>query len=260
MEKKRILGLVVIAVTLALLGGGVGYATLRSPGRAALSSPSGGAGVPLPSPTPTISLPAVDTRASIDAELTNDAPALKAAIAAVEADNVDSMFGFMTWKQFPCTAESAKGGIAPKCTVLGLAEGAMVPMFHYEFHADSYFTEQQMLTNLKALLDGRSPALALVARRADGTGRISFTVRDLDNDGLRGIDFAVDFASSTPLLSYTERFVSSTPLDTLRQDEYMRGLPAAQVLYASPALLKWEQEKTQAQDNPRPGPGVTPAP
>ena len=250
----------VVTVAVLLSGGAAAYAVLADSGSGAASSPGGVAGIVLPPPTPTVSLPPVNTRANIDAELASDAPALKAAIAAIEADNVDAMFGLMTWKQFACTAESAKGGIAPKCTELGLAEGAMVPMFHYELLAYSYFTQAQMRTELAPLLDGQSPALGLVARRPDGTGRISFTVNDTAKTGLRGIDFTVDFNSPTPLVSYTERFVSSTPLDTLRQDEYMRGLPASQILYVSPALLKWEQEKTQAQSNPRPGPGVTPSP
>jgi len=257
--KKRLASVV---VTLAVLvsGGIAAYTVLADSGSGAASSPAGGAGVTLPPPTPTVALPAVNTRSNIDSELETEAPALKAAISAVEADNVDSMFSLMTWKQFPCTAASAKGGVAPKCTELGLAEGAMVPMFHYELLTDSYFTQQQMRTHLAPLLDGQSPTLGLVARRPDGTGRISFTVSDAANDGLRGVDFVVDFNSATPLVSYTERFVSSTPLDILREDVYMRGLPASQILYASPALMNWEQEKTQAQSNPRPGPGVTPSP
>ncbi len=254
---KKQLATVGITLVILVSGGAAACATLSDSGQGIVGSPAAGASISTPSPKPATPL---NSRSNIDAELSREAPALQTAIAAVEASDVNLMFGLMTWKQFPCTAGSVKGGIAPKCTDLGLAAGTMVRMFHYELLASSYFTEEQMRQRLAPLLSGQTPTLGLVAERPDGTGIVSYTVSDAKHEGLRGIDFIVDFKSPTPLVGYTERFVSSTPLDTIREDQLRKGLPAAQILYVSPAMLVWEREKDGAQRNPIPGPGVTASP
>jgi hypothetical protein len=191
--------------------------------------------------------------------LSNQALAVRGAVAAVEAQDVERTLGFLAWKEFPCTPPGVKGGVAPRCTDLGMAEGTAVRMFHYALEDYSYRTESSMREVLKALLSGRHPTLAVVAKRADGTLLVSFTVDDLANEGLRGIDFSADPSSSTPFTSYTERFVGSTPFDTVRDEARTTGKAAAEILYVSPAASAWEAEKDGLQRDPKPGIGVTPS-
>lgn len=183
---------------------------------------------------------------------------MRDAVAAVEAQNVEQTLSYLAWTEFPCTSSNVKGGVAPRCADLGLAEGTPVRMFHYALEDYSYRNESSMREVLKALLSGRNPRLAVVAKRNDGTLLVSFTVDDLANEGLRGVDFIADTTSTTPFTSYTERFVGSTPFDTLRDQARTSGASSTDILYVSPAATAWETEKDGLQRDPKSGVGVTP--
>jgi hypothetical protein len=50
----------------------------------------------------------------------------------------------LRWEEIECTPDDHRGGIAPRCTELGVAGGTLVPMFHYQLLNTSYFTRDQM--------------------------------------------------------------------------------------------------------------------
>jgi predicted small lipoprotein YifL len=168
-------------------------------------------------------------------------PALLAAIAAVESEDAGAILESLRWKEFECTPDDHRGGIAPRCSELGVPLGTLVPMFHYELLETSYFTHGQMRERIGDYVLGRSPQLALVAAHPDGRWLISFMVDDTAGDGLRAMDFRAEAGGSAPLTSHRERFEASTPLDTLREED--RGSGAKwEIIFASPALLEWDAE------------------
>lgn len=207
--------------------------------------------------TPTIAQPQAGTRADIDAILARDAPRLLNAIGFAERSDLAGLSEFMSWKQIPCTAGDARGGIAPTCKELGLAEGATVSMFHYLLQTNSYFTRSGLDSKLGPFLKAR-PSLGLVARNPDGTGLITFTLSDPAQPDLRGLDFQVDFNSKAPLVGFIDRFVGSTPLDRIREEAARSGKSQPSILYISPAMKAWEDEKGAAQNGPQPAAGARP--
>ncbi len=255
---KRIVSLA-LSTALVISAGVAAYAVLAD----ARSSHSetrmqaGGADAAIPSPTPTIARPQATTRADIDSALAREAPNLLKAIGFAERSDLTGLSEFMSWKQIPCTTGDTRGGIAPACKELGLAEGATVPMFHYLLQTNSYFTRSGLDSKLGPFLKAK-PSLGLITRNTDGTGLITFTLNDPAQPDLRGLDFQVDFNSATPLLGFVDRFVGSTPLDSIREDAARSGKPQPSILYISPAMKAWEDEKSAAQSSPQPAPGVKP--
>lgn len=257
--KKQLLSL---SLTLAVVVAGsvATYALLADAHSSSGADPIAASGPlqPMPSPTPTVASPAADSRAAIDASLATESPPLAKAVTLIEQADIASLFALMTWKDFPCTPAGNRGGFAPFCSDLGVAGGTLIPEFQYLTVMGAYFPKPQLTERLTHFLAGRTPSLALVVRRSDGTGRVSFTLSDNANEGLRGIDFEVDFNSATPLLGFVDRFYGSTPLDTIREEGRQTGSTPA-VLYMSPAMSAWETAKDQAQRSPQAGPGVTSA-
>lgn len=248
MKRKYLGSLLTVAVLVA--GAFAAYAVLANAptGRGAPEVPQG-TDIPIPEPTPTVASPSDNSRAAAEAALIAASPSLLDAVRRMESGDVEEMLGALQWREFPCTPSDVRGGVAPKCADIGVAEGTPVRMFHYQLHVNSYRTESEMRKELLQLAVGRNPTLGVVARRADGSYLISFTVDDLSHEGLRGIDFTADPKVSPPFIGYTERFAGSTPLDTLRDEERTTGLKS-EVLYISPAVQAWEKEKDGAQRQP----------
>jgi hypothetical protein len=203
---------------------------------------SGGDPEPGATATPTASattLPA--ERAAAIAEVQDRFPALLPAITAIESENADAILDALRWEEFECTPEDHRGGIAPRCSELGVPAGTLVPMFRYELLTTSYFTEDQMRERIDAYLVGRNPELGLIASHPDGRWLVTFTVDDTGNEGLRGVDFLAEASGQAPFVSHTERFAASTPLDTIREEE-RDGQARWEILYTSPALHEWDAE------------------
>lgn len=171
-------------------------------------------------------------------------PALQAAIGAVESEDEGAILGYLRWQEFECTPEDHRGGIAPRCSELGVPGGTLVPMFHYELLETSYFTEDQMRERIGDYLLGRKPELGLVAVHPDGRWLLSFMVDDTAGEGLRAVDFSAEAEGGAPFTSHKERFEASTPLDTIREEE-RDGPSRWEILYTSPDLLEWEEEKAE---------------
>lgn len=180
-------------------------------------------------------------RESALAEVQARFPALLAAIAAVESEDERAILDSLRWKEFECAPAEHRGGIAPRCSELGVPRGTLVPMFHYELLETSYFTRDQMRERIGDYLLGRSPQLALVAAHPDGRWLVSFVVDATAGGGLRAIDFRADTGGGAPLTSHRERFEASTPLDAIREEDRGSG-PAWKIVYASEALLAWDAE------------------
>jgi hypothetical protein len=84
-------------------------------------------------------------------------------------------------------------------------------------------------------------------------------VDDLSGEGLRGVDFVVDLSDpERPITGFIDRFVGSTPLDTLRERERRGGFPWT-IEYRSTAPDAWETEKDAAHRDPQPGGDASPS-
>lgn len=198
--------------------------------------------LPIPSPTPTVPAATFTDRESALRELEATQPELASAIAAFEAEDRGAMLNSLRWEEFECTPDDYRGGVAPRCSELGIVAGTSVPMFHYQLLSTSYFTRDQMEERFDNYLIGLSPELGLVASHPDGRWLITFTVDEGGEEGLRGVDFFAEGEGAEPFVSHKDRYVASTPLDTLRDEDRERELQWT-VLYASPRLLEWEAEK-----------------
>lgn len=137
-------------------------------------------------------------------------------------------------------------------------------LFQYQLEQESYFAEPALRERMTYWLRGRAPALALVSRRSDGLIYLSFTLaQGSDEPGLRGIDFLADPSSPSPLLSYTERYVGSSPLDTIRSQQSREPTLQHDILYISAALRQWESESAAERDRyatPSPSPAQPASP
>lgn len=251
------LGLVPIALSVAcvIAAGVAGYAILASAGP---SQGVSGTNIPAPQPTPTVRPPEQSDRAAALSAVASSYPALSAAINAVEQADITSLFNTMQWKDSTCAGPGERG-LAPSCADLNLPAGTDIRLFQLELHDQSYFAESTLRDRFSRLLTGNRPTFAFLAIRDDGSGRLSFTLDDPGNTGIRGVDFVIDANRDTPLEAFTERFVGSTPLDTIREQESRDGLAQSRIVYISPELNAWEQEKDGLRRKPAPGPGVTPA-
>jgi hypothetical protein len=212
---------------------------------------------PKPQPTPTVKAPEQQDRADALASVAATYPRISEAIQSVESADLPALFKTIQWKDATCAAPGERG-IAPPCADLGLPPGSSIRLFQLELHAESYFDESTLHARFSKLLAGNHPTFALLAVRDDGSGRLSFTLDD-QGTGIRALDFVINANSATPLVAFTERYVGSTPLDTIREQESRDGMAQSRLIYISPGLNAWEQEKDALRRNPSPGPGVTPA-
>ncbi|HKS91118.1 MAG TPA: hypothetical protein VJQ83_04245 [Tepidiformaceae bacterium] len=242
-----------LALTLAILVAGAAalYAILARAGSSSSETPQQANVVQSgpPSPTPTIAIPAENDRDAAIGKLRGLSPAIPEAVAAVESGNFDAMVPFLAWKSFPCTAADARGGVAPRCTDLGVAEGTEIPMFHYEIEDGSYFTQSQLKERFSSLLSGKHPQLGLAAVRPDGTVYLSFTLDSSGPREPRGVDVTVSVTEGeSPLVGYRDRFTGASAIGTIQTAEAMSGT-AFDVLYVSDAMLAWQQDAQRLKDS-----------
>ena len=232
-----------ILLTVAVLVAGAVALYAITAGGSAESEPSAGQPASPVEPTPT-NVPAKTTsREAIERDLKARAPALWAAVLAVESGDFDRLSPYLRWADIPCTPAEHKGGIAPRCNELGVAEGTTVRMFSYELTIGSFFTEEQLPERLAAAAAGRKATLALVSEQSNGAWYLAFSYARLDGQPIRGLTFHADPASRTPLVSFTERGFASTPLDTIREQQVRDKLVEHRILYTSDDMEAWEQEK-----------------
>lgn len=246
---------IALSVACVIAAGVAAYAILADAGP---SKGASGSDVPAPQPTPTVKPPEQPDRSAALAAVGSSYPQLSEAISSVEGSDLTALFEKMQWKDATC-AGPGEHGIAPSCADLNLPAGTSIRLFQLELHAESYFAESMLRSRFSKLLVGKHPSFAFLAVREDGSGRLSFTLDDPGDTGIRGLDFVIDANSGTPLVAFTERFLGSTPLDTIREQESRDGAAPSRIIYISPELNAWEQEKDGLHRNPSPGTGVTPA-
>jgi hypothetical protein len=233
--------LLTVAVILAAVTATYSVMANAAPGKSSPDPRQDSSDLPIPGPTPTPPPSEFESREEALGAVAARFPELAAAIMAVEAEDVEGILAALRWRGFECTPDDHRGGIAPRCSELGVRQGTSVPMFHYELLAASHFTREQMRERVQQYLLRRGPKLGLVATHPDGRWLVTFTVDEGDQEGLRGIDFRADREGTAPFTSHKERFSASTPLDTIREDD--RDELMWKVLYASESLLAWEAEK-----------------
>jgi DNA-binding CsgD family transcriptional regulator len=197
-----------------------------------------------------IGLPASTDLSAVLAGLSASHSEALAAIAAVEAEDVEALLTTLAFVDLPCTPAASRGAVTPRCDALGVPEGTTVPMFHYWLRENSYRTERQMDELLRDFLIGHKPKLGLIAKKADGSYIFSFTLGERAETDPMGIDFFIE-RDRTSFSSYTERFGASTVLIHLRDRAAGAG-ESFEVLYVSDAMLEWDRAAQDAQRNPMP--------
>lgn len=240
---------IILTLAIVVAGGAALYAVLASAGlsssetpqqaRESLSGP--------PSPTPTLALPVANDRDTALAKLAALSPALPEAVAAVESGTSEAIAPYLTWKTFACTPADARGGVAPFCSDLGVAEDTEVAMFHYEIEDASYFTESQLDGQFSKLLAGKHPRLGLAAVRPDGTIYLSFTLDSSGPRAPRGIDFTATTDPVRPLVGFKDRFTGASTIGTIQTAEATSG-GAFDVLYVSEAMTEWQRDAQALRD------------
>jgi len=241
-----------LTLTLAILaaGGAALYAILAGAGLSSSETPRQARVVQQgpPSPTPTLVIPPDNNRDNAMQKLAGISPALPQAVLAVESGDFDAISKLLAWKSIACTAAEARGGIAPRCTDLGVPEGTEIPMFHYEIEDGSYFTQSQLKERFSSLLAGRHPQLGLAAMRPDGTVYLSFTLDSSGPREPRGVDFTASGTEvGAPLVGYKERFTGASAIGTIQTAETTSS-DTFDILYVSDAMLQWQQDAERLKD------------
>ncbi len=174
--------------------------------------------------------------------LASTAPALAAAIRDLEAGNVsDLMASHLDWTVSVCTPPGQVSISVSTCSDLGVPVGTRVRMFPQNVGELWWQPETQVEAALSLYLSGSHPTLELVARKNDGSYFISVGIDGRHPPGETfdyvRITFRTSPANPGQLTEYQVWYDTSTPLDTIREDEHFGAQPLLyDVIYVSPAL------------------------